>query len=218
LRAAAAKAGVTHLTGTVTEVTPEPGRARVRARLEHGAGVSELAARDVVVAAGFATSTLAGVPDAIRRAIRPVKGQLLRLRHPELLPPIATRTIRATVQGRDIYIVPRADGEVVVGATQEERDDRDVTVGAVHDLLRDAVIALPAISELILAEIDVGLRPGSKDNGPIVGRVDQGLVMATGHFRNGILLSAATADAVSAILAGREPAPAWAPFRPGRLG
>jgi glycine oxidase len=220
LRAAAAKAGVTHLTGTVTEVTAEPGRARVRARarLEHGAGVSELAARDVVVAAGFATSTLAGVPDAIRQAVRPVKGQLLRLRHPGHLPPIATRTIRATVQGRDIYIVPRADGEVVVGATQEERDDRDVTVGAVHDLLRDAVIALPAISELVLAEIDVGLRPGSKDNGPIVGRVDQGLVMATGHFRNGILLSAATADAVAAILAGREPAPAWAPFHPGRLG
>jgi glycine oxidase len=218
LRAAAAKAGVTHLTGTVTEVTAGPGRARVRARLEHGAGVSELAARDVVVAAGFATSTLAGVPDAIRQAIRPVKGQLLRLRHPEHLPPVATRTIRATVQGRDIYIVPRADGEVVVGATQEERDDRDVTVGAVHDLLRDAVIALPAISELILAEIDVGLRPGSKDNGPIVGRVDQGLVMAAGHFRNGILLSAATADAVAATLAGREPAPAWAPFHPGRLG
>jgi glycine oxidase len=218
LRAAAAKAGVTHLTGAVTEVTAEPGRARVRARLEHGAGVSELAARDVVVAAGFATSTLTGVPDAIRQALRPVKGQLLRLRHPEHLPPIATRTIRATVQGRDIYIVPRADGEVVVGATQEERDDRDATVGAVHDLLRDAVIALPAISELTLAEIDVGLRPGSKDNGPIVGRVEAGLVMATGHFRNGILLSAATADAVAAILAGREPAPAWAPFRPGRLG
>jgi glycine oxidase len=218
LRAAAAKAGVTHLTGTVTEVTAEPGGARVSARLNHGAGVSELAARDAVVAAGFATSKLAGVPDAIRQAVRPVKGQLLRLRHPEHLPPVATRTIRATVQGRDIYIVPRADGEVVVGATQEERDDRDATVGAVHDLLRDAVIALPAISELILAEIDVGLRPGSKDNGPIVGRVDQGLVMATGHFRNGILLSAATADAVAAILAGREPAPAWAPFRPGRLG
>jgi glycine oxidase len=218
LRAAAAKAGVTHLTGTVTEVTAEPGGARVRARLDHDAGVSELTARDVVVAAGFAASKLAGVPGAIRQAVRPVKGQLLRLRHPEHLPPVATRTIRATVQGRDIYLVPRADGEVVVGATQEERDDRDATVGAVHDLLRDAVIALPAISELILAEIDVGLRPGSKDNGPIVGRVDRGLVMATGHFRNGILLSAATADAVAAILAGREPAPAWAPFHPGRLG
>jgi glycine oxidase len=217
LRAAAAKAGVTHLTGTVTEVTAEPGRASVRARLENGPGVSELAARDVVVAAGFATTRISGVPAAIRQAIRPVKGQLLRLRHPGHMPPVATRTIRATVQGRDIYLVPRADGEVVVGATQEERDDRDVTVGAVHDLLRDAVTALPAISELVLAEINVGLRPGSKDNGPVVGRVDEGLIVAAGHFRNGILLSAATADAVAAILAGREPDPAWAPFVPGRL-
>jgi len=218
LKAAAAKAGVTHLTGTVTEVTTEPARASVRARLGDAPGATEIETRDVVVAAGFATSKLTGVPKEIRQAVRPVKGQLLRLRHPEHLPPIATHTIRATVQGRDIYIVPRADGEVVVGATQEERDDRDVTVGAVHDLLRDAVTALPTISELILAEASAGLRPGSNDNGPIVGRVNDGLVMATGHFRNGILLSAATADAVAAILAGRDPDPAWAPFQPGRLG
>ena len=204
LKAAAEKAGVQHLTGTVTEVAP----GRVTALLGQAPGATRIAARDVVVAAGF----------AIRQAVRPVKGQLLRLRHPEHLPRVATRTIRATVQGRDLYIVPRADGEVVVGATQEERDDRDVTAGAVHDLLRDAVIALPAISELILAEINVGLRPGSKDNGPIVGRVAEGMVVATGHFRNGILLSAATADAVVAILAGAGQDPAWAPFGPGRLG
>jgi glycine oxidase len=212
LKAAAGNAGVKHLTGTVTEVAP----GRVTARLGR-AGATDIEARDVVVAAGFATRDLEGVPDAIRQAVRPVKGQLLRLRHPDHLPRIATRTIRATVQGRDLYIVPRADGEVVVGATQEERDDRDVTAGAVHDLLRDAVIALPAISELVLAEINVGLRPGSRDNGPIVGRVTEGMVVATGHFRNGILLSAATADAVAAILAGAGQDPAWAPFGPGRL-
>jgi len=220
LRAAAGNAGVKHLTGTVTEVATAPGKGHpsVTARLGQAPGTTEIEARDVVIAAGFATSKLAGVPAAIRQAVRPVKGQLLRLRHPDHLPRIATRTIRATVQGRDLYIVPRADGEVVVGATQEERDDRDVTAGAVHDLLRDAVIALPAISELILAEINVGLRPGSKDNGPIVGRVTEGMVVATGHFRNGILLSAATADAVAAILAGTGQDPAWAPFGPGRLG
>ena len=218
LRAAAGKAGVRNLTGTVTEVAAGPGGARVRARLGDTQGESELSARDVVVAAGFATRQLNGVPDPIRQAVRPVKGQLLRLRHPGHMPRVATRTIRATVQGRDLYIVPRADGEVVVGATQEERDDRDVTAGAVHDLLRDAITALPAISELVLAEASAGLRPGSKDNGPIVGRVRPGLVVATGHFRNGILLSAATADAVTAILAGRDADPAWAPFHPGRLG
>jgi glycine oxidase len=218
LKAAAEKAGVQHLTGTVTRITTEHGRARVSARLDEAQTPADIEARDVVVAAGFATRDLQGVPAAIRQAVRPVKGQLLRLRHPEHLPRVVTRTIRATVQGRDLYIVPRADGEVVIGATQEERDDRDVTAGAVHDLLRDAVIALPAISELILAEINVGLRPGSKDNGPIVGRVAEGMVVATGHFRNGILLSAATADAVAAILAGAGQDPAWAPFGPGRLG
>jgi glycine oxidase len=224
LRAAAANVGVRRLTGTVTEVAAEPGVARVRARLGDASGTAGstagIEARDAVVAAGFATSRIDGVPDKIRQAVRPVKGQLLRLRHPEHLPHVATRTIRATVQGRDIYLVPRADGELVVGATQEERDDRDVTAGAVHDLLRDAVIALPAISELILAEANAGLRPGSEDNGPIVGRAGPGqpLIVATGHFRNGILLSAATADAVAALLTGRDPDPAWTPFRPGRLG
>jgi len=219
LRAAAANAGVKRLTGTVTAVAAGDGEATVSAFLDGAPGVTEISAYDAVVAAGFATSQVAGLPDEIRRAVRPVKGQLLRLRHPETMPRVATRTIRAIVQGRDVYIVPRADGEVVVGATQEERDDRDITAGAVHDLLRDAVTALPAISELILAEASAGLRPGSEDNGPIVGRVGPGepVIVATGHFRNGILLSAATADAVAALLTGTEPDPAWAPFQPGRL-
>jgi glycine oxidase len=219
LRVAAANAGVKRLTGTVTAVAAGDGEANVSARLDGAPGITEISASDVVVAAGFATSRVNGLPDEIRRAVRPVKGQLLRLRHPEKLPRVATRTIRATVQGRDVYIVPRADGEVVVGATQEERDDRDVTAGAVHDLLRDAMTALPAISELILAEASAGLRPGSEDNGPIVGWVGPGrpLIVATGHFRNGVLLSAATADAVAALLTGGDPDPAWTPFHPGRL-
>jgi len=211
LRAAAAKEGVRHLTGMVTGMTEgevilgDSGR---------------LTAASVVIAAGWATSKIDGVPDEIRKALRPVKGQILRLRHPPTMPHIATRTIRAIVGGRDIYLVPRADGELVVGATQEERDDTDPTAGAVHDLLRDASTALPAISELILAEINVGLRPGTQDNGPIVGRTrhQQRLIVATGHFRNGILLSAATADAVAALLTVGEPDPAWAPFGPGRFG
>ena len=220
LRVAAANAGVKRLTGTVTAVATGDGEANVSARLDGARGITEISACDAVVAAGVATSRVNGLPDEIRRAVRPVKGQLLRLRHPEKLPRVATRTIRATVQGRDVYIVPRADGEVVVGATQEERDDRDVTAGAVHDLLRDAIIALPAISELILAEASAGLRPGSEDNGPIVGWVGPGqpLIVATGHFRNGVLLSAATADAVAALLTGGDPDPAWTPFHPGRLG
>jgi glycine oxidase len=211
LRAAAANEGVRHLTGTVTEVTE--GEAIL-------GDSRRLTAASVVIAGGWATSKIDGVPDEIRKALRPVKGQILRLRHPPTMPHIATRSVRAIVGGRDIYLVPRADGELVAGATQEERDDTDPTAGAIHDLLRDASTALPAISELILAEINVGLRPGTQDNGPIVGRTrpEQRLIVATGHFRNGILLSAATADAVTALLTGGEPHPAWAPFGPGRFG
>jgi|SRR5579875_371082 glycine oxidase len=208
LREAARRAGVRAVADTVTDV------ADGSVALASGAAIT---APVVVVAAGWATSQLNGVPGAVRKAVRPVKGQILRLRHPGTMPPVATHTIRAMVQGHDVYIVPRADGEVVVGATQEERGDLDVTAGAVHDLLRDAMTALPAISELALAEASAGRRPGTTDNGPIVGSVTDGLIVATGHFRNGILLSAATADAVAALIAREEPHPAWAPFRPGRL-
>lgn len=208
LRAAASGAGVRAVAGAVTAI--DGGAVTL--------GTGEvITATSVVAAAGWALSRIDGVPGAVRRAVRPVKGQILRLRHPGNLPPVATRTIRALVAGRDVYLVPRADGEIVVGATQEERGDTDITAGAVHDILRDAMAALPALSELILAETSAGLRPGSTDNGPIVGRAGERLIVAAGHFRNGILLSAATADAVTALLDGKEPAAQWAPFTPGRF-
>ena len=213
LKEAASRAGVRTVRAAITRVQPAQGRVTARTSDQR-----ELSAPQVVVAAGWATSKIEGVPDPVRKALRPVKGQILRLRHPRTMPPVTTHTIRAVVQGRDLYIVPRADGEVVVGATQEERDDREATAGAVHDMLRDATTALPALSELILAEISVGLRPGTKDNGPIVGHTQtEGLIVATGHFRNGILLSAATADAVTALLANKQPRQEWLPFTPGRL-
>jgi glycine oxidase len=217
LRAAAAAAGVRTVVGYVTGVAA--GLIRFRASAGDGAAgeTAELAAANVVVAAGWGTGRIEGVPDQLRKAIRPVKGQILRLRHPANLPHIISHTIRAIVQGRDIYLVPRADGELVVGATQEERDDRDITAGAVHDLLRDAMTAVPAISELILAEASAGRRPGTSDNGPILGPVTPRLIVAAGHFRNGVLLSAVTADAVVALLADDQPHQAWTPFNPGRL-
>jgi len=219
LRAAADAAGVRTVVGYVTGVAA--GLVRFRAPADAGAEeTAELSAPTVVVAAGWGTGRIEGVPDQIRKAIRPVKGQILRLRHPGNLPHIISHTIRAIVQGRDIYLVPRADGELVVGATQEERDDRDITAGAVHDLLRDAMTAVPAISELILAEASAGRRPGTSDNGPILGPVTPAspqLIVAAGHFRNGVLLSAVTADAVAALLADDQPHQAWTPFNPGRL-
>lgn len=216
LRAAAAAAGVRTVTGTVTKVLD--GQVSVAAPRDAGAPETTLTAPHVVIAAGHATRLLDGVPEEVRAAIRPVKGQILRLRHPGRIPHILTHTVRALVQGHDLYFVPREDGELVVGATQEERDDRDVTAGGVHDLLRDASTAVPAVSELIFAEASAGLRPGTSDNGPVLGRVGDGSrIIAAGHFRNGILLSAVTADAVAALLDGDRPHQAWAPFHPGRF-
>jgi glycine oxidase len=216
LKAAAATAGVQTIRGTVTKVLD--GQVRMTGSGQPGMPETALTARHIVIAAGHATRALDGVPDEVRAAIRPVKGQILRLRHPRNIPHILTRTVRAIVQGHDLYFVPRQDGELVVGATQEEREDRDVTVGAVHDLLRDAATAVPAVSELVFAEASAGLRPGTGDNGPILGPVGGGSrIIAAGHFRNGILLSAVTADAVTALLHGDRPHQAWVPFQPGRF-
>jgi glycine oxidase len=224
LRAAAEAAGVRVVRDRVTEVLIAGAHVR-GVRLADG---GDLGSDRVVAAAGCWTSAITGVPAAVRAAVRPVKGQLLRLRYPDGFPPVITHTIRATVRGADVYLVPRADGEVVVGATQEERGpDRMVTAGAVHDLLRDAMSVLPVISELELAETCAGLRPGTPDNGPVVGPVGggvaggsgpDGLLLATGHYRNGILMSPVTADAIVARLAGQPAAPEWEPFAPGRFG
>ena len=218
LRSAAAKAGVRTVRAAAAQV--DGGRVTLSGQpaINEPGPPGELTAARVVVAAGHATRHLDGVPKAVREAIRPVKGQILRLRHPAGLPHILTRTVRALVMGHDLYLVPRTDGELVVGATQEERADRDVTAGAVHDLLRDATTAVPAVSELVFAEAAAGLRPGTSDNGPVVGPVGDGrLIIAAGHYRNGIMLSAVTADAVAALLDGKDAHAAWAPFRPGRL-
>jgi glycine oxidase len=231
LRAAAAQAGVSFLRGQVTRVAARPGGG-YGVLLASGPAAEEegevIPAHAVVLAAGWRTGQIAGIPGYLATAFRPVKGQILRLRHPAGLPPVLTHTIRAIVRGTEVYLVPRADGEVVVGATQDERADLDVTAGAVHDLLRDAMSVLPAVSELVLAEARAGLRPGSADNGPVVGWAErgrpagpgqpvEGLIVAGGHFRNGIMLSAATADAVTSLLTGDQSAAEWKPFTPERL-
>jgi glycine oxidase len=215
LRAAAAAAKVRLHSGRVAAVRVRDGRV-IGARLADGSDVDSAA---LVVAAGCWSGTVDGLPGPLRSVVRPVKGQLLRLRHPAGMPPVISHTIRATVRGMDVYLVPRADGELVVGATSEERGpDLTVTAGAVHDLLHDAMSVLPVTSELILAETCAGLRPGTPDNGPIVGGsgVD-GLLLATGHYRNGVLMSPVTADAAVALLTGQPPAPEWDPFTPRRF-
>ncbi|MFI6907576.1 glycine oxidase ThiO [Nonomuraea sp. NPDC050394] len=153
----------------------------------------ELRAERVVLAAGAWSGALAPVP------VRPVKGQILRLRSPQ---PLLGRCVRGTVHGLPVYLVPRGDGELVVGATQEELGfDTRVTAGGVYELLRDARELVPGVSELELAEVVAGLRPGTPDNLPLVGPGGEpGLLVATGHHRGGVLLAPLTA----AVLMGEE--------------
>jgi glycine oxidase len=171
----------------------------------------------VVLAAGAASGRIEGVPAPLV-PVRPVKGQLLHLRRPPwepIDPPLASRNLR----GIDVYIVPRSDGRVVVGATVEERGfDRTVTAGAVLDLLRAAWELLPGIAEYELVETVAGLRPGTPDNAPLVGPTElDGLVLATGHYRNGVLLTPVTAAGVSELLTTGALPERLAPFDPRRF-
>ena len=158
------------------------------------AGGRTIAAGHVVLAAGAWSAALADVP------VRPVKGQILRLRDPQHDPaaPLLTRVLR--FEGG--YLVPRGDGRYVLGATVEERGfDTTVTAGGVYELLRDAGELVPGISELVLCELEAGLRPGSPGNVPLVhheGRV----LTVTGHFRNGVLMAPLAAERAVAALSG----------------
>lgn len=157
-----------------------------------------VSAPTVVVANGAWAGQLTGIPSL---PVRPVKGQILRL-DPGRFPQPAI-VVRAFTRGTEIYLVPRESGhELVVGATAEELGfDRRVTAGGVYELLRDARQAIPMSSEYVLAEASVGYRPGTPDNAPILGRGEPaGLVLATGHYRNGVLLTPITADVVAELV------------------
>jgi glycine oxidase len=210
LLVACERAGVRLVEGRVAELAVE-GDQVTGVVLGDGA---RLPAGVVVLAAGCWSGGLGGLAAEVLVPVRPVKGQLLYLRGPADQP-LCQRNVR----GLEVYVVPRGDGRVVVGATVEEQGfDTRVTAGAVGDLLRAALELLPDVAELELAETVVGLRPGSPDNAPMLGPAGpEGLVVATGHYRNGILLTPVTADAIAELLAtGRVPE-LIAPFAPGRF-
>jgi glycine oxidase len=167
------------------------------------AGGELLSAPKVLVAAGVWSASLGGIPDEARVPVRPVKGQILRLRDPTG-PGLLTRVLRTP----SAYVAPRGDGRYVLGATMEERGfDETVTGGAVFELLRDAIEVLPGLSELVLEELSAGLRPATPDNVPAIGAgAVPGLYWATGHYRNGVLLAPITADLVVRALED-EPLP-----------
>lgn len=210
LTAAGAHAGVQTVDGRVAKVLiqhSDQGDAVRGVELEDR---TTLAAPTIVVANGSWAAQL-GLP--FRVPVRPIKGQILRLDpaglpHPEL-------TVRAYSKGTEVYLVPRSGGrEVVVGATVEELgfDDR-VTAGGVYELLRDARSVVPMTSEYTLSETSVGWRPGTPDNAPILGLCGiEGLILATGHYRNGVLLTPITADAIAGLIMEGKLPPVAAPF------
>ncbi|GIJ31980.1 glycine oxidase ThiO [Micromonospora sediminimaris] len=176
--------------------------------------LSDVTAGATVVAAGCGSAALTGLP------VRPVKGQVLRLRAPDGGPPGFRHVIRGYVDGEHVYLVPRDSGEVVVGATVEERSDLDVSAGAVLRLLRAAVDLLPEIAEYDLVETLAGLRPGTPDNAPILGPLPghPDVLVATGHHRHGIVLTPVTADLITDLVTGEGNSDTLlAPFRPDRF-
>jgi glycine oxidase len=197
---AATAAGTRVLRSQVRSVSVAAGRAT---GLVTDAGV--VTAPTVVLAAGPWSALIEGVPAADRPPVRPVKGEILRLRaHGNV--PVPGRTIRGYVNGQSVYVLARTSGEVIIGATMQDRGfDTTVRAGAVHDLLRDARALVPSVDELDLVETAAALRPGSPDNAPMIGRTHtDGLIVATGHHRNGVLLTPLTAELVADLVTGGE--------------
>jgi glycine oxidase len=190
----------------VTGIVTSAGRA-AGVTLDDG---EEIAAEAVIMAAGPWSRNFDGLPDAVRPPVRPLKGQMIALQ----MPPDAPLVEHVIWGPRIIYMVPRNDGRLVIGTTVEEMGfDTQLTAGGMLHLLRYAYEIIPGIYDLPLVESWVGLRPTSRDDAPILGPTEMdGLVMATGHHRNGILLAPVTADFVSRYLLTGEIAPEIVPF------
>ncbi|MQY09703.1 glycine oxidase ThiO [Actinomadura macrotermitis] len=180
------------------------------------AGGASVRGDKIVLAAGCWTHGIGGLPPGVVPEIRPVKGQILRLRSAE---PYLRRTTRAVAGGSAVYLVPRSNGELVVGATYEERGyDTTVTAGGVCELLDKARKALPGVGALELAEAGVGLRPAAPDDLPVLGATAvPGLLLVTGHSRIGVQLTPVTADLMAGLLADDLVAGLAEPFAPTRF-
>jgi glycine oxidase len=197
------------------------------------AGGGKVLAGETVVANGLHAASLESLPEGLHLPLRPVYGDILRLAVPRHLQPLVTSTVRGLVHGVPVYIVPRQDGTVVIGATQREDSPSSpdtVSAGGVYQLLRDAQVLVPAVAELELLECTARARPGTPDNAPLLGRVPApaggavgpdpghitGLIIATGFFRHGVLLTPAAAAICRDLLEGHED-PRWAAFNPARF-
>jgi glycine oxidase len=168
----------------------------------------------VVLAAGAWSAEIAGLPENARPPVRPVKGQMLKLAM-DPAAPLITRTLWT----QKAYIVPRIDGALLVGATTEECGfDAALTAGGMLSLLDSVWRVLPGVEELPLIETWAGFRPGSRDDAPILGATDvDGLILATGHHRNGILLTPITAATIADLILTGRTDPAIAAFSLSRF-
>lgn len=177
------------------------GDAVVGVRLADG---RELRAGETLVAAGLGTGDIAGLPDDLPLPVRPVWGDILHLRVPERLYPLITRMIRGVVHGLPVYLVPREDNEIILGATAREGGVAGVNAGGVHQLLRDAERLVPGIAECEVTEMMARARPGSPDDAPMIGRVGPGLTVSTGFFRHGILLTPLAVHCGATLVTGGD--------------
>jgi glycine oxidase len=170
---------------------------------------SKVAADVVILAAGSWSRSIEGLPTELRPPVRPIKGQMLALRMDAAAP-----LLNHVIWAPGAYLVPRHDGRLLIGATVEERGyDASLTAGGVLTLLEAAWRVIPAVEELPIDEMWVGHRPGSRDDAPILGEGPlKGLVYATGHHRNGILLTPITADVIARLVLEGVSEPVIRPF------
>jgi glycine oxidase len=200
--------GTLHENRPVSEVLIDRGRVRgVRTEEE------DIQAACVVIAAGCWSKQIRGIPRDLLPPVRPVKGQILTLAADD------TFGFSHVVRAPDAYLVPKGDGRIVLGASEEDMGfDTTITAGAIYRLLERGWRAVPSIYDLPIQEILAGLRPGSRDHDPIVGKTTlEGLYYATGHYRHGILLAPATAVEIAGLILEGRSSGFFAPFGPTRF-
>ena len=208
------RGGILHQNTTIEEIVIEDSTV-TGVQTQNGFQDADLC----ILAAGCWSGQISGLPETVIPPVRPVKGQMLALRMQDS---VVLKNVIRTVKVRypmPIYLVPRADGRLIVGATTEEMGfDTDLTVGGVYELLHGACEAVPGIYKLPLIETWTGLRPGSSDNAPILGETSvNNLIYATGHYRNGILLTPITAYEIAKLVLTGETSETIAPFRLDRF-
>lgn len=210
LQAACTAGAIINQHQAVAEITTAAGRATGIVLANGKAFPADV----VVLAAGAWSRGIGGLGASLRPPVRPVKGQMLALRMDSQTP-----LVRHVLCAPCVYLVPRRDGRLLVGATVEERGfDTTLTAGGILTLLEAAWRAVPAVEDLPIDELWVGHRPGSRDDAPILGPGPMaGLIYATGHHRNGILLTPITADLIARLILDGVTDPALAPFAIGRF-